>query len=257
MAIGAILGVAQAGMGIASAFGSFNDQAAQAKAQNQALKRQFKEQLQIWDKTERDKDQLYSQRLGSFDLGTKAVEKAASAAYGAIDFNRSERTKQASSQLINQYLGMAKSGGAAAAAGKTGNNAAALDAGSESNFVRNQQNVLRSLFGGDAADMMSRTKISNQTESQQNQLFGQVAAGYTRSKAPLEPTQVSGPSTTDLAIGVGSSLLKGANTFSSMMAPDPGEFGFGNSLSDYGLNTQSVFTSTTNPYELSIYPTRL
>ncbi len=89
MAIGAILGVAQAGMGIASAFGSFNDQAAQAEAQNQALKQQYKQQLQIWDKTQRDSDQNYATRLGQYDLGMKSVDKAESSALGAISFNRS------------------------------------------------------------------------------------------------------------------------------------------------------------------------
>lgn len=231
-------------MGIASAFGSFNDQAAQAKAQNQALKQQYKQQLQIWDKAERDEDQRYATKLGQYDLGMKAAEKAASAAYGAIDFNRSERTKQASSQLINQYLGMAKSGGAAAAAGKTGASSAALDASQESAFVRNQQNMLASLFASDAADMMKRTQVSNQLEGQRNQLWGQVAIAPTRSKAPLEPTQVSGPSTSSLALGIGSSLLQGAKTFSSMTAPDPGDFGGTGSYAD----TSTPLTNLSSSY---------
>lgn len=252
MAIGAILGVAQAGMGIASAFGSFNDQAAQAEAQNQALKQQYKQQLQIWDKTQRDSDQNYATRLGQYDLGMKAVDKAESAALGAIAFNRSERQKQATAQLINDYIGMAKTGGSAAAAGKTGKNATDVDASKESNFVSRQQYRLASLFGDDATDMMKSKQIANQAEGQRNQLWGQVAIAPTRSKAPLEPTQVSGPSTSSLALGIGSSLLQGANTFASMMPPDPGNLG-GNSI-DLAWDNSKVNWNDTSDLFMGMKP---
>ena len=104
--------------------------------------------------------------------------------------------------------------------------------------------MLASLFAGDAADMMKRTQVSNQLESQRNQLWGQVAIAPTRSKAPLEPTQVSGPSTSSLALDIGSSLLQGANTFSSMMAPDPGNFG---SIGSYA-DTSAPLTNLSSSY---------
>lgn len=245
MAIGAILGVAQAGMGIASAIGGYNDQAAQARAQNEALKQQYKQQLRIWDKGERDKDRNYATKLGQYDLGMKAADKAAAAAYGAVDFNRSERTKQATAQLMNDYLAMAKKGGSAAAAGKTGNNAASLDASQESNLVRKEQYRLASLLSGDAADMMKRTEIGNQLEGQRNALYSQVAINPSRTKAPIAPTQVDGPSQSGMLLGIGSSLIQGASSFSSMMAPDPGNIG---DNSYYGTGGQyGVFDPTTIP----------
>ena len=244
MAIGAILGVAQAGMGIASAIGGYNSKADQIRAQNEAMMEQYDYQLQIRDKKYKDALQVYGTKRGQADLMSKAADRAAAAAYGAVDFNRSERTKQATAQLMNDYLGMAKKGGSAAASGKTGNNAADLDADQESNLVRKEKYRLAGLLAGDAADMMKRTQIANQLNSQQNQIYGSVAIAPNEPMMPLEPTQLSAPSKNSMYLGIGSSLLQGANTFSSMMAPDPGDFGGTGSYAD----TSTPLTNLSSSY---------
>jgi hypothetical protein len=224
----AVLGIAKAGMGIAGAIGGHNNAMAEAKAKNEAMMKEYKYRLQIRDKKWKDELQIYATKLGQYDLQMKAADRAASRAYGVEQYNQSERIKKAafSTQQLNRAL--AKSGGAAAAAGKSGRTAQRLDLDIENTFARNQNMIAANLMSAEEVSSMNALNIQDQLQSAQNQAYGNVAIAPTTPMELLEPTQYSGPSSAGMALGIGNSILGGIGSIAGNMAPDPGNmFGGG------------------------------
>ena len=227
MALGAILGIAKAGMGIAGAIGGHNNAVAEARARNEAMMKEYKYRLQIRDKKWKDELQVYATKLGQYDLQMKAADRAAARAYGVESYNQSERLKQAAFSTQQLNLALAKTGGAAAAAGKSGRGAQRMDLGIEQAFTRNRNMINANLMSAEESSSMNMLGIQDQLQGARNQAYSQVAIAPTQPMELLEPTQHSGPSSAGMMMGIGNSILGGVSSFMGNMAPDPGNMGGG------------------------------
>lgn len=194
--------VVKGGAGIFGSIAGHNDQVAQARAQNQAMMDQYKHRLRIRDKQYKDTQQIYGTKLGQYDLTMKAADRAASRAYGIEQYNQSQRLKQAAFQGLRLDKALAKSGGAAVAAGKSGRSAQRLDLDVESSFVRNQNMIAQNLLTAEETRQYRELGIQDRLQSQRNQAYSQVAIAPTKPLPLLEPTQLSGPSTMGRNLGI-------------------------------------------------------
>ena len=111
-ALGIGSAVVKGGAGIFGAIAGQNDAVAQARAQNEAMMKEYKYRLQIRDKQYKDTQQIYATKLGQYDQQMKAADRAASRAYGIEQYNQSQRLKQAAFQGLRLDRALAKSGGA-------------------------------------------------------------------------------------------------------------------------------------------------
>ena len=178
-------------------------QVAQARAQNQAMMDQYKYRLQIRDKRTKITQQIYATKLGQYDLQMTAADRAASRAYGIEQYKQSQRLKQAAFQGMRLDRALAKSGGRAAAAGKSGRSAQRLDTNVENAFVRNQNMIAQNLLTAEERHVNSVSLVFKiDFKSARNRAYSQVAIAPTKPSTLLEPTQLSGPSTAGRNLGI-------------------------------------------------------
>ena len=214
--------VVKGASGIFGSIAGHNDQVAQARAQNQARMDQYKYQLQIRDKQYKDTQQIYATKLGQYDLQMKAADRAASRAYGLEQYKQSQRLKQAAFQGLRLNTALASQTGSAAAAGKTGRTAQRMDDNVEAAFVRNQNMIAQNLLTAEETRGFREQGIANKLESARNSAYGQVAIAPTKPLPLLEPTQLSGPSTTGRNLGILNAGLGMASGIAGAFAPNVG-----------------------------------
>ena len=215
------LAAASAGSGILSAFGSHSKETAETRAQNQAAVNQYKQQLKIYDKQNKDAQQLYATRLGQYNLEMNEFDRAAAQGYGREMLKQNEALRAANLTKLSQSIQLAQRGGAAAAAGKSGRSALRLDQNTIGQFVRNQGVLAENLLSGDIARSQRMMDIRNQLQSSRNRAFSKVAIAPQNTIAPLKPTQLSGPGSMGLFSNIGSSVIGGISTYQSLTAPNP------------------------------------
>ena len=209
--------------GIAGSIFGHNDDVDKARAQNQAMMDQYKYKLQIREKKYRDTQQLYRTKLDQYDREMTAADRAASRAYGIEQYNQSQRLKQAAFQGLKLDLAMAKAGGAAAAAGKSGRSAQRLDQNVESAYVRNQNMLAQNLLTAEETRQFSELGIQDRLQSQRNRAYSKVAIAPTKPLPLLEPTQLSGPSTAGRNLSILNAGLGMAQGIAGAFPPASGD----------------------------------
>ena len=214
--------VVKGASGIFGSIAGHNDKIAQARAQNQARMDQYKYQLQIRDKRYKDQQQIYATKLGQYDLQMKAADRAAARAYGIEQYNQSQRLKQAAFQGLRLDRALAKSGGMAAARGMSGRSAQRLDTNIENQFVRNQNMIAQNLLTAEETRDYREIGIQDRLQSQRNRAYGQVAIAPTVPLDPLEPAQLSGPSSTGMGLGILNAGIGMASGIMNAFPQDPG-----------------------------------
>ena len=235
--------VVKGASGIMGSIAGHNDAVAQARAQNQAMMDQYKYRLQIRDKQYKDTQQIYATKLGQYDLGMKAADRAAARAYGIEQYNQSQRLKQAAFQGMRLDRALAKSGGAAAAAGKSGRSARRLDIDVENAFVRNQNMIAQNLLTAEETRQYRELGIADKLQSERNRLYSQVAIAPTKPMELLEPTQLAGPSTAGRNLGILNAGLGMAQGIAGAFAPSVG----GGSTPTPGTQGSLTAPLTTDP----------
>ena len=218
-ALGIGSAVVKGGAGIFGAIAGQNDAVAQARAQNEAMMKEYKYRLQIRDKKYKDTQQIYATKLSQYGLEMKAADRAASRAYGIEQYNQSQRIKQAAFQGMRLDRALAKSGGMAAAAGKSGRSAQRMDTNVENQFVRNQNMIAQNLLAAEETRDYRELAIADRLQSQRNRAYGQVAIAPTKPMELLEPTQVSAPSNTGMYLGIANAGLNMIGGIQSAFAP--------------------------------------
>ena len=217
-----VLPFVTAGLGIAQAIGGFANAQSQTAAANKAAIEQYKYQLKIRDKKNADQNLLWATKLGQYDLQMKAADRAAARAYGAEQYNQSQRIKSAAFKGMQLNRALAKQGGMAAAAGRTGRSARRLDRSVEGAFVQNQAILAANLLQGAEAQSMREMGIQDKLQGRYNQLYGNVAVAPTQPMAPIAPQMRSGPNPMGMMLNIGSSLVSGYQQYQDLQAPDPG-----------------------------------
>lgn len=214
--------VAKGGASIFGSIAGHNDAVAQARARNQAMMDQYKYQLQIRDKQYKDTQQLYGTKLAQYKLGMSAADRAASRAYGIEQYNRSQRLKAAAFQGMQLDRALAASGGAAAAAGRSGRSAERLDLSKEAAFVRGQNMIAQNLLTAEETRQYRELGIADQLQSQRNRLYSQVAIAPTKPMELLAPTQLAGPSTAGRNLSILNAGIGMATGIAGAFAPNVG-----------------------------------
>ena len=209
--------------GIAQSIFGHNDKVAEARARNQAIVDQYKYQLKIRDKQYKDTQRLYATKLGQYQREMTAADRAASRAYGIEQYNQSQRLKQAAFQGLRLDLAMAKAGGAAAAAGKSGRSAQRLDQNVENTFVRNQNMIAQNLLTAEETRQYRELGIADTLQSRRNRAYSQVAIAPTKPLPLLKPTQLSGPSTAGRNLSILNAGLGMAQGIAGAFPPASGD----------------------------------
>ena len=187
--------------GIMGAIGGHNNAVDEARARNQALARQYKQQLRIRDANYKFSQANYANRVASFHEDMKSADRAAARAYGVEQLKQHQRIRKAT--ISNQQLQMALAtrGGVGAASGKTGSglnqDTAAIQAVARGQAM-NLQNLLE---GGIAADYR-KMGIQDQLTSYRRRSYSNVATAPQKPLPLMEPQQYSGPSTAGRNLGI-------------------------------------------------------
>ena len=224
------------GTSILGSIQGHNDQVAETREKNQAMMDEYKQRLRIRDKQYKDGQQLYATKLGQYDLTNRAIDRAASRAYGIEQYNQSQRLKQAAFQGMKLDLALAKSGGAAAASGKSGRSAQRLDQDIEGAFVRNQNMITQNLLTAEETRGFREMALQDRVQSQRNRAYSQVAIAPTKPLDLIAPRQLSGPSTMGRNLAILNAGIDMASSIAGAFAPNPG----GGSVP--GLNNTNDFS---------------
>ena len=215
--------VVKGASGIFGSIAGHNDAVKQARARNEAMMREYKYRLQIRDKQYKDSQQIYGQKKAQYKLGMKAADRAAARAYGIEQYNQSQRIKQAAFQGLQLDRALAKSGGAAVAAGKSGRTAQRIDLDTEANFVRNQNMIAANLLAAEETRQYRELGIQDRLEGQRNRLFSDVAIAPTKPLPLPEPVQYSGPSSAGMMMGVANAGLGMIGGIMNALPPKTGD----------------------------------
>ena len=216
--------VAKGAAGIAGSIFGHNAKVDEARARNKAMMREYKYRLRIQDRQYKGAQQIYATKLGQYDQQLRAADRAASRAYGIENYNQSQRLKQAAFQGLKLDTALAKSGGAAVAAGKSGRSAQRLDQDIEGAFVRNQNMLAQNLLTAEETRSFRESAIGDNLQSQRNRAYSQVAIAPTQPLPLLAPTQLSTPSTMGRNLGI---LNAGIGMASGIMNAFPPSVGGG------------------------------
>lgn len=218
--------------------------------ENEAAIERYNQQLKIANLKNVQGVANYATRVADADTNIKAADRAASRAYGAIDLAQSEQLKKASTDIVNLQMAALKSGGAAAAAGKTGRTAETQDFfRGESAVSKGKAMIASNLLSAASAADMRRTGIAGQTQDQISRITRSVGPKPLEVTVP-EPT-LAETSSLQQALQVGQGLLQIGSGAAGAFAPNPGD------LSGYGsdiLPEGSGFGSNFGELDLGITP---
>ena len=219
---GAVLGIAQAGMGIMGAFGSHNAQAAQIRAENKYRKTVYKQQINEWKRKNYESINRYSAQKIQYQEQQFNNEIGANRANAARQ--RQLNQTYAQTKLREQGAGVqqAKALGAVNAREVSGKSQDRLRGSTLAAFGRNQAIRQQNLMNARQQTSIDMGEVNRQKNLADKRAYSQVMFAPTFSKAPVAPLMQAGPSSANLYAGIGNSLMSGIGTASSLTAPGQG-----------------------------------
>lgn len=217
-----IIAGVSAASGIASAIGGYNQQNAEARARNEAARREYKQRLKIQEQQWTGQRGIYAQKLNQYNQQIREFDRAAALGYSREQTRQNELLTRAVFGQQSAQIDMARRQGMAAASGKVGRSAQRLDANVLKSFSRQQAIAAENLYSGQLASQQNIQDIQNRLASARNRAYGKVAIAPMKPLPLLEPNQVGGASTLGLIGNIGSSIAGAAGTYQSLTAPNPG-----------------------------------
>ena len=228
MAIGAILGVAQAGLGIMGAISGNSAQQAQVDAQNMQAKldmearnkaavEQYKQQLYIQDLNFTNAGSAFTQKVGTYNQQINNLNTQTGVTYQAEQMRLNELMKQfkftREADEINEMQAVAK----VSAGGQTGRTAGRMQALTAASFGRKQAQQRERMLGETYASEMRNEATYRADVSSRRALQSQVANGPMQGIDPTAPTMASanlaaGPSPMSMIAGIGNSIMGGVTS---------------------------------------------
>lgn len=215
--IGAVIG---GGLSMASSAAQTSAQNDAIRAQNEAKMSNYKTQLRIRDKRYKQDQNIYANKLGTYNLQLRENELAASKAYASQQQRMNDLYKSYAFGLFDEQIKMTSNAGKAAAAGKTGRSAARLNRASERVFLRSKAKGLATLKSGAIAQDVASRSIADQLRISNRNAWTSVAI------APLQPEPLEVPVQ---APGVNSTVA-GLSMLSSGISGAQQGYGFGTNL---------------------------
>jgi len=207
------------GLGAAQSIGGFFGQRSEARAENEAKARQYRQQLKIYEQEQLFANQLYQTQLNQYEQEIRSIDEAAALGYSRAQTQRNEAMKAASFQTQDRLIQLARNEGATGASGMAGKSAQRLDANVMASFGRGQAKLAESMLSGQMAMEQDIQDIALQARGARNRAYSQVAIAPQKRIAPLAPTQVDGPSPLDLAFNLGQDYI-GAKTLDNSLYAD-------------------------------------
>ena len=219
---GAVLGIAQAGMGIMSAFGANSAATAQANAENKYRKKVYKQQLDEWNRKNLESNARYRAKLNMY--GDQLENNAVGAS--RAKFSQQRRLNQLYSQnkLQQQAAGVqqAQALGAVNARQVSGKTQDRLRGSTLAAFGRNQAIRQQNLMNARQETAMGMEEVNRQQNLANRKAHASVMFSPTYGRAPVAPMAAQGPNNMSLYAGIGNSLMSGIGTASELTAPGQG-----------------------------------
>ena len=232
----AAIGVAQAGVGIAGAFGQHSAQQQQHAAAKQAAeiqRQQMIENANYSDAMDEHKwlntQELWAAKKSQYNEGLANNRDAAAKAYGVASMQEEKlfRDFVANSANIQLQQMSAKSGGL----GQRGNTANRLNALPAARAGEALATARDNLLYGQENIRYQTNDVRDQWEDTNRKMWREVSIapqpsmrGRGRTMLPADPPA---PSSAGLVTGIGSSLLSGVSAFNQLSPPGQGLFGGG------------------------------
>ena len=216
MALGAILGIASAGMGVMSAIGGHNAEAAATKARNKQALKIFERDRMEWGRGINDshtryrlKKNQYQEQLG---LNNQAYNYATQAGNRRLD-----QIRQAARHAdIQDQKKLARDIGKVMATGQSGKSVQRLRGQAMADFGMSQAIRAQNLTNEVQDQKMANRKSMMKFNQANREAFAKVAYAPTNPLQPVAPMMQQGPSKLALAGNIGSSILGGVTTASSL-----------------------------------------
>lgn len=216
MAIGAILGIAQAGMGVASAIGGFNSESNAIKARNAQALKIYERQKMEWYRGIVDSHTRYRLKKNEFaeqvDYNNQAYNDMTQAGNRRLDQIR----QAARFADVKDQKKLAMDVGKVMATGQSGKSTQRLRGAAMADFGRNQAIRAQNLTNEVQQQQIANKRGLRQLNKSNRDAFSNVAYAPQNPLAPVAPLLQSGPSGLALAGNIGSSLLSGVSTASSL-----------------------------------------
>jgi len=209
MVLPILFGAANAAIGIAGAFGADSAQRAAISQQNNAIRKQWKEQLKVrgiqWAQARAD----YGNRKIDYQDQLQQNYLAANKAYVSQQARINELFQQAAFRTQDRQIQQAQAVGSIQARGVSGKSAQRLQSLTEGMFGRNEAIQQQGLRGAVRAQQVANRNTRDALKISNRNAYKQVMTPPVAPPSPLAPTLYSQPSSMGLLTGIGNSLLGG------------------------------------------------
>ena len=150
---------------------------AQARAQNEAARRQYAYQNERRERQWMQDLSVYSAKNVQYDINTNNAEMAAQAAYGESERKRQEARSQAELKYQDMYAELLNNSESAKlmASGRTGRSIDRIKTTDLAKYGRNVAEIGRQLRTNDVALAQENAKAAAQAKGYKDQQFAQVA----------------------------------------------------------------------------------
>ena len=217
MAIGAILGIAQAGIGIMGAFGDGG-----AAAENRYRKTVYKQQIKEWQRKNLESVARYNNKKAMFQEQVALNDEGATRANSAQQRQLNQAFGQNKLREQGAAIQQAQALGRVNAREVSGNSQNRLRGSTLAAFGRNQAIRQQNLMNATQETDIGMRNINRQLNLANREAYSQVRCAPTFSSAPVAPMMTQGPSALSKIAGIGSSLMTGIGTASELTAPGQG-----------------------------------
>ena len=191
---------------------------AQARAANEAARRQYAYQNEQRERQWMQDLSVYSAKNVQYDINTNNAEMAAQAAYGESERKRQEARSQAELKYQDMYAELLNNSESAKlmASGRTGRSIDRIKTTDLAKYGRNVAEIGRQLRTNDVALAQENAKAAAQAKGYKDQQFAQVAFQPVADVAPPAPVMQS----------VGAAALMDGLKIASAVATAGGSGGF-------------------------------
>jgi|GEM_PF-4002961 len=211
------MGLIAGGSQALGAIGNFFGQQSEADARNEALAKQYRNQLKIRKHQDMMKIAGYNLKVDSYKQNLLNRDKIYQAEGLAESLRMNELLKGSRFSDQNDAITMSAVKGRVAAKGGTGKSAARAQGNAIAQIGRNKAIRAREMFGEiQASELRSETRAATETATRQD-MYNNVRFAPQQGPAPMTPAFVNGPSSMSLLTGLGQAALGGASAYAGQV----------------------------------------
>jgi hypothetical protein len=221
MVLPIILGAAQAGVGIASAFNKNQAAQRQADLANKSSIANYENLLKQREFNWRNRLSIYNQQLSEYNQSAIFDLEGLQRGYRGAQDQLTDEYRAMRFQQEQQNIARAQNLGNVLARGQTGVSASRNVANVMAAYGRNQAVMAQNLLGARNRYAYDVEGLRRDYQSARNRAYSRVAIAPQQGPAPEAPTMLEGPSKAGLFADIGSSILSGITTGMGLSAGKP------------------------------------